>query len=112
MNDVSESLTVAFEEKTKAFLIKLLKLDEDIDLSVDSDLIQQIGLDSIEAFDAVATLHELLDLAIPDDFNPRVVNSIRSLCRYVDDQFGTAAVERFLALDLDTVALFQDSEDL
>lgn len=112
MNDGANTLTTAFEEKTKVFLTKLLKLDDDIDLKLDADLIQQIGLDSIEAFDAVATMHELLDVAIPDDFSPKVVNSIRSLCGYVQTRFGQTAVERFLALDLDSEALFEHDEEL
>lgn len=111
MKEIQPALDEAFEQKTKAFIIKLLKLGEDIDLKVDIDLVQQIGLDSIEAFDAVATMHELIGVAIPDDFNPRVVSTIRGLSRYVLDHYEKTAIDRFLALDLNTVATIRKDED-
>ena len=70
MTPVAETLNPALEDKLSAFLVKLLKLGPDVSLTPEGDLIQQIGMDSIEAFDAVATLHELLEAAIPDDFDP------------------------------------------
>ncbi|WP_168194876.1 phosphopantetheine-binding protein [Chromobacterium phragmitis] len=112
MNDATIELESALEDKLRAFLVRLLKLDEDQPLPADADLIQQIGLDSIEAFDAIATLHELLDAVIPENFNPKVVNSIRTLARYVLDAFGDEAVRRFVALDLETVTAFDAEEDL
>lgn len=111
MNDIQPTLSDAFEQKTKAFIIKLLKLEEDIDLKVDVDLVQQIGLDSIEAFDAVATMHELIGVAIPDDFNPRVISTIRGLSQYVLDHYEKAAIDHFLALDLNTVSSIRKDED-
>ncbi|HEY1256652.1 MAG TPA: phosphopantetheine-binding protein [Terracidiphilus sp.] len=89
-----------------------MKLGDDVQLDVDADLVNQIGIDSIEAFDAVASFHELLDLPIPDDFNPRMANSIRNLAAYLINTHGEEAAERFLALDLDAVALGGDSEEL
>lgn len=114
MNAVVEEapLNAEFEAKTQAFLIKLLRLGDDIQLRVDEDLIKQIGLDSIEAFDAVASMHELLDVTIPDTFNPKVANSIRALSTYVLDTFGPEVARRFLAVDLDDPGLFGDDEDL
>lgn len=112
MNAAVQTLQGEFELKIKSFLVKLLKLGDDIDLRVDADLIDQIGLDSIEAFDAVATLHELLDVAIPDSFSPKVVNTIRSLAAYVHDTFGEDVVRRFIDLDLDRASVFADSDDL
>ncbi|AXE35903.1 hypothetical protein DK843_17285 [Chromobacterium phragmitis] len=112
MNDATIELESALEDKLRAFLVRLLKLDEDQPLPADADLIQQIGLDSIEAFDAIATLHELLDAVIPENFNPKVVNSIRTLARYVLDAFGDEAARRFVALDLETVTAFDAEEDL
>lgn len=112
VDDIEQSLLIAFEQKTKKFLIKLLKLDDDIDLQVDGDLIKQIGLDSIEAFDAVASLHELLDVAIPDTFNPKVANSIRDLSRYVLETFGPDTAQLFIDIDLDQASIFMRDEDL
>ena len=112
MTQVTGTLNAALESKISDFLRKLLKLGDDVQLDVDADLIQTIGLDSIEAFDAVASFHELLDISIPDDFNPRMANSIRNLAAYLIDVHGEEAAERFLALDLDAVARARDSEEL
>jgi acyl carrier protein len=79
MTQSIEPISEAMEAKTTAFLMKLMKLGNDVHIDPTAELTEQIGLDSIEAFDAIATLHELLDLPIPDDLNPKVVNSIRSL---------------------------------
>ena len=111
MEQIEPTMNDAFEQKTKAFIIKLLKLEEGIDLKVEVDLVQQIGLDSIEAFDAVATMHELIGVAIPDDFNPRVISTIRDLSHYVLEHYDKAAIERFLALDLNTVASIRKDDD-
>lgn len=110
-NDL-QSLTHDFELHTKSFLVKLLKLDTDIDLQVDGNLIEQIGLDSIEAFDAIATLHDLLDVSIPDNFNPKVSASIRDLTAYIINTFGAETAGKFLALDLDKATEFADAGDL
>ncbi len=112
MTPVAETLNPALEDKLSAFLVKLLKLGPDVSLTPEGDLIQQIGMDSIEAFDAVATLHELLEAAIPDDFDPRVVSTVRGLATYVSSSFGTDMVKRFLAMDLDRCSVFEQREDL
>ena len=113
MSDIQSALNDAFEQKATAFIIKLLKLEEDVDLKVDVDLVQQIGLDSIEAFDTVATMHELIGVAIPDDFNPRAIRTIRSLSQYVLEHYDKTAIERFLALDLNTItSMRKDDDDL
>ncbi len=99
----------ALENKIAEILRSLLMIEDDIDLSVTADLVQQIGLDSIEAFDAVATVHEIIGQPIPNDFNPKVSNSIRLLAQYVRQQFGDAAVEKVLAVDPQSLA--QQADD-
>lgn len=49
---------------------------------------------------------------IPENFNPKVVNSIRTLARYVLDTFGDNAARRFIELDLEAVTAFDAEEDL
>ena len=90
----------ALEKKLTAFIIQVLKLADDVKIDPEKNLVEQIGLDSIEALDAVATLHELIGVSIPDHFNLKSVESLRSLANYVLTQFGAEAAHRFLALDL------------
>lgn len=112
MNDAVAADVSAVEEKIRGLLVRLLKLGDDVELPAEANLTDQIGLDSIEAFDAVATLHELMDVSIPDDFNPASVNSIRALGAYVTDRFGADAVARFLAIDLEAVAGMRADEEI
>lgn len=112
MTAPAQAVQSAFEEKVKELIVRLLKLGDDVQLDPDSELIDQVGLDSIEAFDAVATLHELLGVSIPDDFDPRTVSTIRSLSRYVIGRFGSEAAERFLEVDLDELESMRGDEEL
>jgi len=104
MNDV-KAIGDAFENKLKDFIVEILKLGDDVQLDPVVDLVEQIGLDSIEAFDAVATLHELLGVSIPDNFDPKSVTSLRTLTEYVLNQFGAKTAERFLSVDLSEIDL-------
>lgn len=102
----------AIELKISQLLRRLLVIEDDIDLDVEADLVQQIGLDSIEAFDAVATVHEIIGQPIPNDFNPKVSNSVRLLAKYVQDQFGDAGVQKVLAVDIDAIVSPEADEAL
>lgn len=104
-------LRTAFEDKLSAFIRRGLKLGDDVVIAADVDLGAQIGLDSIEAFDAVATLHELMQVSIPDDFNPRAVSTLRRLSEYVLRSFGDEAAQRFISIDLETID-FNRTDDL
>jgi len=105
------ALRTAFEEKLSAFIRRGLKLGDDVVIATEVDLGEQIGLDSIEAFDAVATLHELMQVSMPDHLNPRAVSTPRSLSDYVQLRFGDEAAKRFISIDLDTID-FNRTDDL
>jgi len=105
-------MNTALEIKLTAILRHILLIEGDVALVADAELVQQIGLDSIEAFDAVATLHEIIGQPIPTDFNPRVSNSIRLLAQYIEQQFGEPGVQRILEVDVNTIAQAQADEEL
>lgn len=92
-------ITDAFEQKIAEILRNLLLIEDDIELNPTEDLVSQIGLDSIEAFDAVAALHEIIGQAIPTDFNPKVSNSIRLLAEYIKTRFGQEGIDKIMAID-------------
>ena len=102
----------ALETKVTEILRTLLKIEDDIDLDVSADLVQQIGLDSIEAFDAVATVHEIIGQPIPNNFNPRISNSIRLLAQYIHQEFGDIGVQKVLATDVAELFLNQEDDAL
>lgn len=102
-------MNTALELKLTTILRHILLIEDDVALAADAELVQQIGLDSIEAFDAVATLHEIIGQPIPTDFNPRVSNSIRLLAEYIERQFGEPGVQRILEVDVNSIA--QSSAD-
>lgn len=87
------------ETQITAILRNLLLIEDDITIDPNSDLVRQVGLDSIEAFDAVATIHEIIGKSIPNDFNPKISNSIHLLAQYVINQFGDSGVQKILEID-------------
>jgi len=77
-----------------------LDIGEDVQLEPNSDLISEVGLDSIEAYEAIAALHTLLGARIPKDLDPLVVRSIGGMSEYVASRFSPEQVGEFLALDV------------
>lgn len=105
-------MNTELEAKLTAILRHILMIEDDVELAADAELVQQIGLDSIEAFDAVATMHEIVGQPIPTDFNPKVSNSIRRLAGYIAQQFGDAGVQRILEVDIASIAQASASDEL
>lgn len=77
-----------------------LQLDDDVVLSPQSDLVNEIGLDSIEAFEAVATLHELMGVRIPDDIDPKAFTTIEKISQYLLDTYDSSTLKNFLDMDV------------
>lgn len=78
----------------------VLQLGDDVTLQPDSDLVNEIGLDSIEAFEAVATLHELMGVRIPDDLDPKALATISKISQYLINTYDAAAVQAFVEMDV------------
>lgn len=83
------------------YVRRILNLPADAPLDPDVSLAEQTDLDSIEAFNAVATLHEILDVEIPDDFDPGAMTTIRGLAAYITAKYPPQAVARLYAADFD-----------
>lgn len=94
----------ALENKLVEFIKSLLMLEDDVVLTPETNLIEEVGLDSIEAFEAVATLHDIMDVTIPEDFNAKLVSTLRQLANYVETNYSGEAIARFLDADLAELA--------
>ncbi len=79
-----------------------LKLGDDVVLAPKSDLVNEIGIDSIEAFEAVATLHELIGVRIPDDIEPKSFASIQAITDYLVDTYEEGKIEAFTRMDIES----------
>lgn len=77
-----------------------LDIGSDVDLRPDADLIAEVGLDSIEAFEVLAALHALLGARIPKDLDPQVVRSVRGMSDYVLNRFAPEVVEQLVETDI------------
>jgi acyl carrier protein len=77
-----------------------LKLGDDVTLQPNSDLVNEIGLDSIEAFEAVATLHELMGVRIPDDIDPKAFATIAKISAYLVKTYDADTVKAFVEMDV------------
>lgn len=59
----------------------------------------EIGLDSIEAFRAVATLRELRALRIPDDIDSKAFATISKISAYSVKTYGADTVKAVVGMD-------------
>lgn len=96
-------VNLALEEKLTQFIREMFKLGDDVEIRPAESLIDQIGLDSIEAFEAIVTLHDAAGIDIPEDFSPLVINSVRELSGYIGRKYGDVVVDRVLNLDLSSL---------
>lgn len=87
-------------ERVEEVIRATLQLGDDVILSPNSDLVNEIGLDSIEAFESVAALHELLGVRISEDFDPRAMSTIFSIATYILATFDDAKVGHFLSVNV------------
>ncbi|WP_440964837.1 acyl carrier protein [Massilia sp. GER05] len=89
-----------------------LKLGDDVTLRPESDLVSEVGLDSIEAFEALATLHEMLGVRIPDDINPGDFGSIGGIAEYILRKFDADTIDKFMNVDIDAYmsSMYDDGE--
>jgi acyl carrier protein len=94
----------AVEDTVSTQLLALVRatldIGSDVRLDPEADLIAEVGLDSIEAFEVLAALHALLGTKIPKDIDPLTVRSIRGLSEYVQSRFSRDSVDNFLRLDV------------
>jgi acyl carrier protein len=85
--------------KLKEYLSTFLNLSADINLDPALNLVDQIGLDSIEAFAAIATLHEILEVPIAENFNPKIAYTLKDLSLYLFENYDMATLEKFINYD-------------
>jgi len=91
----------------------VLKLGDDVRIGTESDLVDEIGLDSIEAFEMVSTLHDLLGVGIPENLDPKSLASIGRIADYVSSTCTPEQVQSFLVLDFkERLASLQDDDVL
>jgi acyl carrier protein len=91
------------ENKLIEFMKMVLRLGDDVTIDPTTNLIDQVGLDSIEAFNAVATMHEIMDQPVPDDFNPKVVATVRALADFLVKKYPEEALLKLVNADMKAI---------
>lgn len=103
----------AISLRVESIIRATLGLGDDVTLTPDSDLISEVGLDSIEAFEAVATLHDLLGVRVADDLDPKSIGSIRNIAMYITATCPPDVIDRFMNIDLkERLSHMRDSDEL
>lgn len=105
-HDISAELGIS-EDQIDTVDIQNLDQDQlkflyqvDIDkLQLDFDLMDDLGMDSIEAFESISALHELIDAEIPQDLDPASITNIRDLSRFMLENYTTEQIEIILSDD-------------
>jgi acyl carrier protein len=87
--------------RIEAIIRNTLELGDDVKLTPESDLLTEVGIDSLEAFESVATLHELLGVKVPDDLAPKSIGTIKGMTDYIVARYSPEVIQHFLTLDID-----------
>lgn len=87
-------------ERVEEIIRATLELGDDVVISPDANLVSEIGLDSIEAFESVAALHEILGARIPDDLDPKVLGTIREIAAYMFNKYDAEKIDAFMEIDI------------
>jgi acyl carrier protein len=80
----------------------VLSLGDDVELTPEADLIATVGIDSIEAFESIAMLHDMLGVRIPDDLDPKRIGSVQGMATYISERYDGEVIRAFLELDVES----------
>lgn len=89
-----------------------LRLKDDVVLRRDANLVDEVGMDSIEAFESVATLHDLLGARIPDRLDPKSLSTVDSIATYIAQSHDAERVQAFLTLNVEERLAPSEQDDL
>lgn len=110
---MSEIYHKQIQNKVKELIGKMYKLTDDRIASLDPEknLFQEIGIDSLEAFDAVVTLHEVLGVEIPRDIDPSTISNLGQLSNYLGTTYTPDVVQKLLDLNVEELLAQRASND-
>lgn len=91
---------VLLHKQIEAVIRVTLDLGDQVSIPPDVDLISDVGLASIDIFEAIAALDTLLEAGSTQDIAPKSVRSIQGLSAYVLESFAPENVEKFLRQDV------------
>lgn len=104
------------EDRIKDFMEALFNADEETinikTIGVNADFIEEIGLDSLEAFETVIALHEFLDVEIPEDIDIESVSSLHNIANYILTTYDQETIESFLEKDLTELIEMRKEDDI
>lgn len=87
-------------EKTGKVLKGILNMSPEEVISLDGDLVEEVGIDSIEAFELLATVHEILNKKIPETLDRNAVTTLSAIGKYIAETFDKETVKNFLEMDV------------
>jgi acyl carrier protein len=68
-------------------------------MNFDMEVFSELGMDSIEAFEAVSALHELIDKKIPEDLDPASITNFHSLAEFIHENYTQEQIDIILSPD-------------
>ena len=73
-------------------------------LDVNADLIEEIGLDSLEAFETIIALHEFLGVEMPEDIEVETISTLHGIANYILENYDQEIIVKFMKRDLSELA--------
>lgn len=72
-------------DKIKEIIVEQLGLDEDIEITMDSSLVNDLEADSLDAVEVIMAIEDEFDIEIPDE-DAEDFKNIGDIVRYVEDR--------------------------
>ncbi|HLO76006.1 MAG TPA: hypothetical protein VK196_06065 [Magnetospirillum sp.] len=99
---------LAIKEVVLQTLQAMFKLDPGLVSRIDSsaNLFDQIGIDSLQAFEAIITLHDIIEEEIPRDIDPNTISTLDTLAVYLDTHYSREHLQSLF--DKDIAAILEE----
>ncbi len=72
-------------DKIKDIIVEQLGLEEDVDITMDTSLVNDLEADSLDAVEVIMAIEDEFDIEIPDE-DAEDFKNIGDIVRYVEDR--------------------------
>jgi acyl carrier protein len=88
-----------------------LSTDDAAKINRDSDLMSEVGFDSLRAFGMVTTIHEMLGVDFPDEVDPSSIQTINKISEYIISKYDESVISLMLSKSESEIREFVDDGD-
>lgn len=104
-NQISEKIMLILKETQELTHEEVEKIDWD------GDLMTQVGFDSLQAFNMVTTLHEMMEAELPEGIDPSSITSVNEISKYIIDNYDRNIIDKIILKSDEEIKEMLSTED-